>query len=82
MPHPPHKASQDAPNDPRGTGTYGPVPQVAYAGRKRPSIDPIPFNLAFREVVAFVTTELNASGEQWSEQSRQVKRRTPRRRFP
>ena len=46
---------------------------------KRPSPRPnrsqrpeaIPYNIAFREVIAFVTKELNDSGEQWSEQSRQ-----------
>ena len=54
----------------KGTGTYGPVPQVAH-GRGKTQIDRIPFNLAFREVVSFVTKELDASGEQWSEQSRQ-----------
>jgi hypothetical protein len=54
---------------PRGTGTYGPVPQVALASRK--TRDCIPYNIAFREIVAFVTKELNDSGEQWSEQSRQ-----------
>jgi hypothetical protein len=51
----------------RGTGTYGPAP--------RPAIHPrpgrIPMNVAFREVVQFVTTELQHSGEQWSDQSRQ-----------
>lgn len=31
----------------------------------------IPYNVAFREIVQFVTKELNESGEQWSEQSRQ-----------
>jgi hypothetical protein len=52
----------------RGTGTYGPLPQVALGRQK---VAQIPFNLAFREVVRFVIAELNASGEQWSEQSRQ-----------
>ena len=70
MPNPPAQGGQDPSESPRGTGTYGPLPQVALAGRKT-RIDPIPFNLAFREIVGFVTRELNASGEQWSEQSRQ-----------
>jgi hypothetical protein len=69
MPNPPRQEGQASPESPKGTGTYGPLPQVALAARKR--FDPIPFNLAFREVVGFVTKELNASGEQWSEQSRQ-----------
>ena len=53
--------------DQRGNGTYGPAP--------RPAIHPgpgrIPMNVAFREVVQFVTLELKQSGEQWSDQSRQ-----------
>jgi hypothetical protein len=53
----------------KGTGTYGPSPRPARS--QRPVIGLIPYNVAFREVVSFVTSELNASGEQWSEQSRQ-----------
>ena len=53
--------------DGRATGTYGPAP--------RPAIHPrpgrIPYNIAFREVVQFVTAELKQSGEQWSDQARQ-----------
>jgi hypothetical protein len=70
MPAPPAVGTQDAFGPPRGTGTYGPVSQMALASRKT-RFNPIPFNLAFREIVGFVTKELNASGEQWSEQSRQ-----------
>ena len=55
---------------PRGTGTYGPAPIAARSPRNR-QCDPIPFDVAFREVVRFVSKELNESGEQWSEQSRQ-----------
>ena len=58
---------QDARLFAQGTGTYGPAP--------RPAIHPgpgrIPMNVAFREVVQFVTLELKQSGEQWSDQSRQ-----------
>lgn len=64
---PPGKTLEPVP-EPRGTGTYGPLPQVALGRQK---VAQIPFNLAFREVVRFVIAELNASGEQWSEQSRQ-----------
>jgi hypothetical protein len=53
----------------KGTGTYGPIPQAAPAGRKQR--EPIPYNVAFVEILAFVTKALNDSGEQWSEQSRQ-----------
>jgi hypothetical protein len=67
MPKSANSSCQEPSEAPRGTGTYGPVPQAAPASRKAQ----IPFNLAFREVVAFVTKELNDSGEQWSEQSRQ-----------
>ena len=31
----------------------------------------IPYNVAFREIVQFVITELKQSGEQWSDQARQ-----------
>lgn len=61
------------------TGTEGgAVPAVqrkpaiaAVAGSKRDKPGPIPLNVAFREIVRFVCAELNASGEQWSENSRQ-----------
>ena len=56
--------------DTLGDGTYGPVPQKAVAGGKSRR-EPIPFNVAFAEIVHFVTRTLNESGEQWSEQSRQ-----------
>jgi hypothetical protein len=31
----------------------------------------IPYNVAFREVLSFVTAELKQTGEQWSDQARQ-----------
>ena len=31
----------------------------------------VPYNVAFREIVGFVISELKASGEQWTDQSRQ-----------
>ncbi len=68
MPKSARSATSEAPEQPKGTGTYGPVPQVALATRKPGQI---PFNLAFKEVIAFVCAELKASGEQWSEESRQ-----------
>ena len=64
-------SSPEPPAPSKGTGTYGPAPQPVPAPRRRPEQICIPFNLAFREVVHFVCVELNASGEQWSEQSRQ-----------
>lgn len=51
----------------KGTGTHGPAPRPSRYQKP----DTIPYNIAFREVVSFVSKELNASGEQWSEQSRQ-----------
>ncbi len=45
MPKSARKPSAEAPPDPKGTGTYGPLPQVALAGRK--TRESIPFNLAF-----------------------------------
>lgn len=70
MPKSTRTVTPDAPETQKGTGTYGPVPQVALAGGKLKR-ETIAYNIAFREIVAFVTKELNDSGEQWSEQSRQ-----------
>jgi hypothetical protein len=59
------------------TGTDGPLPQpvpalqLARASGKRKDFSVIPFNVAFRETVQFVTAELKAAGEQWSDQSKQ-----------
>ena len=53
----------------RSTGTYGAAPRPSRS--QKPQVDRIPYNVAFVEVVAFVTKALNDSGEQWSEQSRQ-----------
>jgi hypothetical protein len=54
---------------PRGTGTYGPVPQVALASRKTPQR--IPYNIAVREIIQFVTAGLRDAGEQWADGSKQ-----------
>ena len=69
MPKSSRAAVTEVPDEQKGTGTYGPVPQLAPVGRKLREV--IPYNVAFREIVRFVTKELNESGEQWSEQSRQ-----------
>jgi hypothetical protein len=53
----------------RGTGTYGPMPQALPAQIR--ASGPIPINVAFREVTAFVTAELKAAGEQWTDQAKQ-----------
>jgi len=54
----------------RGNGTYGPAPVIAPRPATAPA-RPIPWNLAFREVLAFVTTELKDAGEQWTDQAKQ-----------
>ena len=54
----------------RGTGTYGPARSIAPMPTKTPA-RPIPWNVAFREVLAFVTAELKAAGEQWTDQAKQ-----------
>lgn len=57
-----------------GTGTNGPAPQrapIPATAPTKPSRVLIPYNVAFREVTQFVTAELKASGEQWSDQARQ-----------
>ena len=61
---------------PRGTGTHGPVPQTApapilAAAPPSRSAGKIPYNIACREIVSFVTAELKASGEQWNDQAKQ-----------
>jgi hypothetical protein len=53
----------------RATGTYGPMPQLAPAEIR--ASGPIAMNIAFREVTAFVTSELKAAGEQWTDQAKQ-----------
>jgi hypothetical protein len=49
-----------------GTGTNGPAPMPQTFRPTR-----IPYNVAFREVLGFVTHELKESGEQWTDQARQ-----------
>lgn len=58
------------------TGTEGAavlpfaMPKKASAGRKSGN-GPIPYNVAFREIVALVASELKTCGEQWSDTARQ-----------
>src|SRR6185436_13766544 len=58
--------------DRRGTGTHGPapapaaIPALAKAPARTDRPAPIPHNVAFREVTAFVTKELDTIGEQWN----------------
>jgi hypothetical protein len=55
---------------PQGNGTTGPapLPRPAIAAR---STGRIPWDIAFQEVVRFVTDGLKATGEQWSDQAKQ-----------
>lgn len=64
------------------TGTEGaaiplPAPKgpalaaVAGGGKRGTRPGPIPYNVAFREIVQLVASELKEVGEQWSDQSRQ-----------
>lgn len=59
----------------RGTGTNGPAPQPQAlpfsTPPSRPGKQQIPYNVAFLEVTQFVTKNLDAAGEQWSDQARQ-----------
>jgi hypothetical protein len=54
----------------RGTGTYGPVPEVALGSRKLKP-EAVPFNVAFLEVTRFVVDGLKTVGEQWNDQAKQ-----------
>jgi hypothetical protein len=59
------------------TGTDGPVTTSAAVGSIKPTpatfrpAGPIPWNIAFREVLQFVTAELKSAGEQWGDQAKQ-----------
>jgi hypothetical protein len=62
------------------TGTDGPAPLpalsrkpaiAAVASGKRKPEGPIPYNVAFREIVKLVASELLQASEQWSDQARQ-----------
>ena len=68
-------SSQPSLFDRRGNGTTGPAPQpqtaVAVAPAKPQRFGPIPYNVAFREITAFVTVGLKEMGEQWTDDSRQ-----------
>lgn len=59
----------------KGTGTYGPMPAArAYAAprpelRRRPPVEQIPANVAFREITRFVSEGLQANGMQWGDEA-------------
>lgn len=69
MPKPDAPPIQPSFWDGRATGTYGPQPRPAIAAQSRPPR--IPYNVAFREVVQFVTSGLKEAGEQWSDAAKQ-----------
>lgn len=55
-----------------GTGTDGPAPKFAPRPVKAASVPVrVPYNVAFREVVQFVTEGLKQAGEQWNDQAKQ-----------
>lgn len=70
MPKSGNSPAPDTSESLRGTGTFGPMPQVAPASRK-PSREMVPFNVAFVEVTRFVTEGLKTVGEQWNDQAKQ-----------
>ena len=58
--------------DKKGTGTYGPAPAPLPALAAATRHMPIPWNVAFREVSAWVSKELARNGLQWSDQAQQA----------
>lgn len=56
-----------------GTGTTGPAVQRRPAAKASASASAgrIPYNIAFREVVKFVSQGLEESGQQWNDEARQ-----------
>jgi hypothetical protein len=70
MPKTAKSAAQAPLDDPRGTGTYGPIPQVALAGRKTPP-SRVSYRTALRDITMAVTGLLKESGEQWNDQAKQ-----------
>ncbi len=70
----PRKPPAPSPQMIRGTGTNGPAPQpqamLAAAPPSR-SAGKIPANVAFGEILDFVTKGLKASGEQWNDAAKQ-----------
>lgn len=57
---------------PTGTETAR-VPQILPLAppANRRTVEAIPFNIAFREVLAFIATELREIGQEWGDQARQ-----------
>lgn len=59
----------------RGTGTNGPAPMpapaIAAVATPVKSHGKIPYNVAFQEILHFVTQGLKATGEQWNDQAKQ-----------
>jgi hypothetical protein len=53
------------------TGTDGPAPIPLAACGKRNLPPRLPYNVAFQEVLAFVTAGLRQAGEQWNDQAKQ-----------
>ena len=71
MPKSARKPSPEALPDPRGTGTYGQIPQVALAGRKTPP-GRVSYRVALEDITRSVTGMLKEAGEQWNDQAKQI----------
>ena len=70
MPKSANTATREPVEAPKGTGTYGPLPQVALAGRKTPP-GRVSYRVALRDITMAVTGLLKDSGEQWNDQAKQ-----------
>ena len=70
MPNPPQSGQQEAAEQQKGTGTYGPVPQVLPGSRRTPPCR-VSYRVALREITSTVTDLLKTSGEQWNDQAKQ-----------
>lgn len=53
------------------TGTEGPKPRPAEANLAGSTVARLPYNVAFREILRFVTQGLKNAGEQWTDQAKQ-----------
>jgi hypothetical protein len=69
MPKLAHSANQEPPEAPRGSGTYGPIPQTASGSRKTPGR--VSYRLALQDITQSVTSLLRETGEQWNDQAKQ-----------
>jgi hypothetical protein len=70
MPKPARRLAPEAPQESKATGTYGPLPQVALAGRKK--LPPrVSYRTALRQITETVLELLETRKEQWESDPRQ-----------